>query len=261
MSTIKAFLHFRLHAAHQLEAMSALAVGLKNHGISSKLGNSLCGIDEADFVVSWGDKLPAQIQIPRLILEAGYINGQSGDYVRDRLQFISTGWNGLHGRADSGRLDCPSDRFDGLGIELSPWRTGGNYALICGQHPGDSCAPTTEMTKKIADEVQRVYLEYRFRPHPLIANTMRPLRDALADARVCVTWNSTSAIEAVIAGVPTIALDRGSMAWDVTSHAVSDELFRGDRSQWAYNLAYRQFTHDELASGVAWEVISDGFRK
>ncbi len=253
--SLRALLHFQRHKQHQIDAMSALARGLERHGIYSVLAEYAA---PADFIVWWGDHVPSELRdIPRLILEAGYINGCSGDYVRDRLRFVSTGWNGLHGRADPGPPECPSDRFEALDIEIQPWRTFGEYALICDQHPSDYCSPKTPAWQEAQKRIKESNKRCLYRAHPLCSASSEPLRHALRDAHSCFTWNSTAAIEAVLYGVPTVALDRGSMAWEVTSHDI-DGQFLGERKQWAYNLAYRQWTLDELSSGLAWEHLQHG---
>jgi hypothetical protein len=238
--------------------MQALSLGLQRHGIASVVADDHVGAEQADFLVWWGNKVPQYLQDkPYLLLEAGYINGQSGDYVRDRLRFVSAGWNGLHGRADPGHLDCPPNRWQALGVSLAPWRDSGDYVLICDQHPGDSVSPQSRnWWRELSDELGEERCIYR--PHPLMAPDMRPLSEALEDAAACITWSSTCAVEAVISGVPTVALDRGSAAWDVCSHSFEDDPYLGPREQWAYNLAYRQWTHAELADGSAWDSLRSG---
>jgi len=262
---MKALLLVKPGMEHQIDAMTVLAQGLATHGIQAEITHAYppCPVvpGEWDFIACWGDKIVTDI--PRLILEAGYINGQSGDYVRDRLQFVSAGWNGLHGRADVGRLGCPPDRWEKLNMCFLPWRNDNDkYALVCDQHPGDSCAPgDARWWNHIADHYAG-RREVVYRPHPLLADEqLLPLAQSLDRAGVCFTWNSTCAIEAVILGVPTWALDRGSSAWDVTAHQVGDDPYLGAREQWAYDLAYRQWTHEELASGEAWETLQHGIEE
>ena len=251
---MRAFLFYEARKQHQFEAMIALSIGLKEHGIIPVIADNMAGCNDCDFVVSWGDRFPSGS--PRLILEAGYLNGHSGDYVADRLAFISTGWNGLHGRADA-IADCSGDRWDALGVPLAPWRKVGDHVLLIGQHPGDSqCAPQ-DAWRSLRANIGQYYGDVRYRPHPLVER-QEPLAKALSKARLCVTWSSTAAIEAVMLGVPTLTFDIGSMAWPVTSHALGGDLFTGSRQQWANNLAHRQFDMDELANGVAWDCLRSG---
>ncbi len=258
---MRAHLHFKQGQQHQRDAMIALAEGMSRHGIKTDVTDSYA-VGDADLIVWWGDKVPEPLHSrPRLILEAGFINGRSGNYVQDRLAFVSAGWSGLHGRADPGPLDRPPSRWLALDQALLPWRQDGETILICGQHPGDTAAPTSKhWSVGAAGMGAHAGLPVIYRPHPLLAPDLKPLAQSLDRAAICVTWSSTCAIEAVIMGVPTIALDRGSMAWPVTSHDFADELFLGDRRQWAYNLAYRQWTHEELADGTAWEHMRYGIQ-
>lgn len=256
---MRAFLHYERRAKHQLEAMVAFADGLVQHGVHCDVSYDTSPAARADFVVWWGDKVPEGLRDqPRLILEAGYINGRSGDYVRDRLQFISTGWNGLHGRADPGPPDRPPDRWNALDVPLLPWRQQGTHMLICAQHPSDAQSPPADDWLAACEEACRLH-DCILRPHPLMAPNMRSLAWALDDAHSVLTWSSTAAIEAVLTGVPTVALDQGSIAWDACSHSVAEAPFLGSREQWGYNLAYRQWTAAELRAGEAWETIRHGF--
>lgn len=257
-SKVKALLIAKVQQPHQLRIMQCVAEGFKRHSIQYELSSHYKN-GNFDFVVCWGDKLPEVIEQPRLILEAGYINGRLGNYVQRRLAFVSAGWNGLHGRADEERLNRPPDRYRLLEQELQPWKKSGDVVLICGQHPGDACSPPADFWQTFVDKASKKFDKVIFRPHPLLANPMRALEDALSEAKLCITWNSTSGVEALFSGVPVVALDRGSICWHVASHSLDEPLYTGSRKQWAYNLAYRQFTHDEFESGLAWNILRDGY--
>lgn len=251
---MKATLFYKPGQAHQLRAMSCAASGLAEHGISATVSpdDSYPAADD-DFVVTWGYK--RQYGFPQLVLEAGYINGQSGDYVQSRLQFVSTGWNGLHGRADPDPLDCPPDRAKAFLPTIHSWRKGGDYVLVCDQHPGDACAPPAGWWREARGKFHHDLL---YRPHPLLAPDLRPLSEALENAAACLTWSSTAAVESVLAGVPTWALDPGSPAWDVAAHHMEAPPYTGERVTWLSRLAYRQWTHEELESGLYWHHLKHG---
>ena len=257
---MRSFIYARKGQPHQYRVMAALSQGLAKHGIECMVRDNYTGAEQADFLVWWGDKVPEHLmKKPRLILEAGYINGQSGDYHQDRLRYVSAGWNGLHGRADPGALGCPPDRFDAIGVSLRPWRTDGEYILVCEQHPGDAVAPQDrDWWAPMAAMALRHDIPVKVRPHPLCAPDMKPLSESLENAKLCLTWSSTCGIQSVIAGVPTIALDLGSMARDVSEHHMTLAPVCPDRQQWANDLAYRQWTHRELESGDAWEIMDYG---
>lgn len=249
---MRAYLVYELGKKHQAAAMTALARGMAGHGVTPTIATDYAGLESHDVIVCWGDRAPVKDR-PRLMLEAGYINGAGSGYIENRLRFISTSWNGLHGRADN-ITEYPPDRWEALGIKLEPWRAVGDYVLVLDQCPGDAQAPDMQDWHAVLRSVKHKWKRYKKRNHPLMGNT-RPLARDLAGAAVCVTWNSTAAVESVIAGIPTVTLDDGAIARPVTSHSIFDPLYIGPREQWAYNLAYRQWSLDELTSGVAWDAI------
>lgn len=253
---MKAYLHAPPSKQHQVDAMQSLWVGLMRHGI-----RATGDIEQADFTVWWNKLAPPEAhKKPILYLEAGYINGRSGHYVTDRLRFISAGWNGLHNDADS-LYDAPPDRWNKLGIQLKPWRVNVplERALLLGQVRGDRCAPGADTWDRIVTRSAMQFKHIRVRNHPLVSNEP-PIEKHLADIDVAVTWASTAAVECVIEGVPTITLHKSAIAYPVTGHKINGKVAIPDRDQWAYNLAYKQWTHLELEDGSAWEWLKQGLR-
>ena len=250
---MRALLYFNQDKAHQVEAMDAFGDGLKAHGVTvSTLQEDPT---KADFIVTWGDRRPPGCTLPPLMLENGYINGDTGSYEVRRRAHISTSWGALHGLADAAP-DRPADRWEKLSLELAPWRVRPGMVLVCKQLMNDKTAPSASQWRDVMRDVVHTFASVAVRPHPRDLPSQAPLTAALAGASVCVTWSSTAAIEAVLAGVPTITYHRGSIAWPVSSHDCGARRFLGERSQWAYNLAYRQWTHDEIRSGECWQHIA-----
>ena len=250
---MRALLYFNQDKAHQVEAMDAFGDGLKAHGVTvSTLQEDPT---KADFIVTWGDRRPPGCTLPPLMLENGYINGDTGSYEVRRRAHISTSWGALHGHADA-TPDCPSDRWDALSIEIVPWHDRAGPVLVCKQLQNDKTAPTAEQWRNVMRDVTYSFDRLIMRLHPRDAPDQPPLETQLASASACVTWASTAAVEAVLAGVPTIVYHAGSIASPVTSPDCAARRFLGERSQWAYNLAYRQWTHDEIRSGECWQHIA-----
>lgn len=248
--------------AHHVSHAHALQVGLERHGVESRIRAPWQGV-EADTCACWGWRLAAPLVRAGkrvLVMEHGYIG--------DRKQWTSLGWNGLNGRAqfaqarDEKRFDA---HFDAL---YKPWQPGGEYALLVGQVDGDAslygmdfCAWAVRAAGQIR---KHIGLPVMFRPHPVAiefgqpqtiggAKTLRGhLADAIAGAAVVVTFNSNTATEAMLAGKPTVTLDPGAVAWPVAAHEyrIQDEP---DRLTWAREVAWRQFTMEEIRSGFAWE--------
>lgn len=190
--------------------------------------------------------------------------------------YYSAGFGGIARAADYRNAGSPPDRWESFGVPVAPWvdRVGGPV-YVCGQLPRDTTVQFTDHVGWCRSAV-RFYsdlgVDVRFRPHPRVVDADiygiarrhlddRPLRDALAEARAIVTWNSGVAVDAVLAGVPAVAVDSWSMAWDMASHDLEgalDPIFPG-RSQWLANLGYVQWSLDEFRSGAAWRhLMRDG---
>lgn len=218
--------------------------------------------DDVDVAICWGWRVGKTLQAKRvLVMERGYLG--------DRMLWTSLGWGGLNGRAEFAPATDNGERFEqNFGHLLKPWKQDGGYALILGQVAGDQAVANVEIEAWYAEAgaaMERRGFEVRFRPHPKSGGSGKALRshlaggtldEALAGAAVAVTWSSNSGVEAVLAGVPTIACDEGSMARPVAAHSLGDELVRPDRSAWCREMAWRQFTTDEIRSGFAWQHVS-----
>lgn len=192
------------------------------------------------------------------VLERGYLG------CRFTHTSVSFG-GGLNGR---GIFELPAEvtpaRFDSLGLTIHPWRrirSPTAHALLIGQVPGDASLAGVDIAawyRQTREALLRAGYHVRFRPHPLA----RPAEAApcslaadLAGCNICVTYNSNAAVEAVLAGVPTVAMDEGSMAWEVTGRQVTDMLEPKDVAGWARRLAWKQYTRGEMASGFCAEVV------
>lgn len=201
-----------------------------------------------------------------IVLETGYINRGDGSE-----HHYAAGWNGLNGRADFRNLDMPGDRADKLRqanlLRDIPWRDKGNHVVLCGQVPWDASVDHTnhlqwlEETAAVLKKVRPV----RFRPHPLAPippiqgceYSQAGLAKDLLWAHAVVTFNSNSGVEATIDGVPVIACDEGSMVWNISSRL--DEIEdpkKPERNGWLSNLAYAQWTQDEMRSGETWNHLT-----
>lgn len=196
-----------------------------------------------------------------LVMERGYVG--------DRQAWTSLAWNGLNNRGTVARIpDDGGERFErhhrGL---LEPWNPAGDYILLVGQ-VSDAMSILDEqgLADWYATQASRDWrAPVRFRPHPH-AHVIAPVRevpgapaiegifrDVIRRASKVVTLNSSAAVDALMAGKPTEALDAGSMAWPCVVEGV-------DRQKWAHRLAWRQWSADEIASGFAFDYVglSDG---
>lgn len=196
-----------------------------------------------------------------LVIESGFMC---------RPHYYAIGWNGIHGDANFAlNRNYTNDRFNQLGIELSPWReaTEVKNVLVCGQVPWDTNVQHFDYLAWVKDTIYTLRAQgykVRFRPHPrmdasiygvpkkLIDNREK-LSKALDWADCVVVYNSTSAVDALIAGVPIITIGKNAIARPLACQKLDpSSVIRPDRTGFFNALAYTQWTLPEMASGLPW---------
>lgn len=268
-STIRAHVYVRDVGRSPVAPLLIAAMeGLARHGITPRLmphdRPSPC-----DLAVVWGVRNHAAIASAQttggrtLVLERGYVG--------DRFHWTSAGFDGLNGRAEFRTEGKSPDRWQRhhAGV-LRPWRGhAGEHVLIMGQVPGDAALAGVDIAawyRSTAQALRSEGLPVAFRPHPQ-APTARveqaetstgTLADALARAMWVVTYNSNSAVDAALAGVPVVASDPGSMAWPIAGRDPLSPPPTRDRTDWAARLAWCQWTPDEIAGGETWAHLAPG---
>lgn len=248
---------------HQRQAAAWMKAGLARHGISVGITDqpTLAG---GDVVICWGWRIGKRLRERGqtvLVMERGFVG--------DRMRWVSLGWNGLNGRAVRPPAEDGGARWERYhsGV-LRPWvAEPRSLAVIMGQVPGDQSIRGINFdawAKAEADHLTgRWRLGYRFHPQckgvtsiPAGAEVLHgELDDALAVAGLVVTFNSNSGVDAVLAGIPTVAADEGSMAYAVTTRSAAETPIQPDRRAWAHRLAWAQWDPAEIEDGTAWEAL------
>lgn len=184
----------------------------------------------------------------------------------------------------------PSDRFEELGLKYNGWKSKedlGDKIVIALQLAGDASLRNLDINEWCLDTV-RTLREHTQRPieirtHPGVsekgmgnheelfkqfafANFTNvsfvngkevPWEEHLKDAYCVVSYSSGLAIDAVLNGYPVIACDEGNFAWNVAETKLSNIenlklATEQEVEQWLYNLAYCQWTPEEMESGKCW---------
>jgi hypothetical protein len=242
----------------------ALIAGMKKEGVRVGFGKRTePAVPDADLAVIWSWKAKAVIDAfrtagrPVLVMEQGYIY--------PRYQWCSLAVNGLNGRGAAPTATDGGERWNRLFADhLKPWReTDKGYSLVIGQVPGDASLDGADIAAWVNTQVAGLLdlgHEVVFRPHPRAplpcpkgaTLSTSSLTEDLAGAGRVVCFNSTTTVEAILAGVPTVITDPGSVAYRMGSHDIRDPLVRPDRTQWCHDLAWRHWSLEELADGTAW---------
>jgi hypothetical protein len=257
---MKIEIHARPDMGHQVQWATAFLDGLARHGITSRITKPT-EYGDADLHVMWSYRHTDLMNA---------VSGRGGDclimergFLGDREENTALGFNGLNGHATFVYAGDPAERGLAWHHLIRPWPVLdlADHYLICGQVLGDmSLANCPDYPAWLATlPVEHAGLPVRFRPHPVgmayevpHAVTRGSLADDLTDCRAMWCWNSNSAVDALLAGVPAATFDQGSVAWNFTAHDL-EQTMMPDRKNMVDMLASAQWKMAEIASGEAWE--------
>lgn len=207
--------------------------------------------------------------------------------------YLRIGWNSfMQDEANFCNEDSPPDRWEiikkELKIDLEEWKTSGDEIVIMLQKLLDASLGGVEkerpqkhmewLIEQVLDIRKQTDKRIVIRPHPQSTNEELKYIDkivtqltkksppisldrgqtvemAMGKAWAVVTYTSGSAVDALIAGVPTIACHPGSMAYPICDHDCSNINAPSltSRVPWIYDLAYTQWHINEFASGAPWK--------
>ena len=234
-------------------------------------------VNDADVVAMVGvksralfEKVQAAGAIP-IMLDKGYVRTRRAGARIWEYWRVSVG---AHHPTQTSLMSrkMPSDRFEALELEISPWRARGNQIVIAGSSAKYHAFyglpdPNAYYLDLVAGLQARSNRPVIYRPKPSFKDA-RPIAgtefssgdenivDALWGAHALVTHGSNACFEAALLGVPSIILG-DAVAAPLSSRSIDDieGPLRGKREQWFANLAYHQFTEDEFRDGLAWSHI------
>lgn len=152
--------------------------------------------------------------------------------------------------------DSPSDRWNSLRTEVTPWKKNPNGHILI------ACpTPTYEKFHDIEGWTEKTLRRLaRITDRQVVTRdkeSKRDLRDDVAGAHVMVSHGSNAAVEGVIMGCPVI-VDPSSAASLVglTDLDQVENPVYPDRTKWLHSLAYSQFNERELVDGTLWRLMS-----
>jgi hypothetical protein len=195
-------------------------------------------------------------RLPFWFIDSGYTN-----FITGKKQWHRLVANHIHHKPIKTRY-YPADRLHLLSSLPAPWRNSGDAILVIensSKHHelfGTTLEAWREnITQQLSQHTDR---EIVFRPKQDNRKTRDSLYQHLMDCNYyCViTDASTSAVEAVWAGIPIITLNRHiSTPVACTQLSEINDLYRGPIGNWLCALSYSQFTTKELYNGTALELI------
>lgn len=199
--------------------------------------------------------------VPVVVIDYGYIRRANHAFE----------WRTGHWQVSLGGLNrlppadlCDESRLDALGVEIA--QQGGDpagYTLLTVQTTGDASHGMDErqLSKWCAD-MAGIWPNLVIRPHPLQEHLTyglpvcewQTLDEALAGASLVVTGNSNSGHDALLAGVPAVAMLPGA-AWADLSGPNLPSMAR--RRQHFARCAWGQWTWQEFREGKPQRFLID----
>lgn len=230
---MKAWLNLR-HAVPERHA--AFTRGLERLGYSVAEGVTLKPAPR-DILVTWnriqaGGVAAATFESRGCAVLVTENASWGNDFAGERWYTLARGFHNVDGCFPH---DGPK-RFDRLGVELAPWRAGGETVIL----PQRGIGPVQVAMPLGWPESALRRHGGRLRPHPGTGRAI-PLAVDLAACGRAVTWGSGAAVQALAFGVPVISEMPNWIGAQDNTDAGRLEMFR--------RLAWAQWTLEEIASG------------
>jgi len=183
----------------------------------------------------------------------------------------------MRGLADFKNEQSSPERFNSLDIDIKGWRRTGDHVLIVGQNMNDASLFGLNFQWWLENTIKHL-MKHTDRPiivrdHPenkeqlkhivarfsytnqVVYDTNKNIKDSLKNAWCTVSYTSGSSIDSVLAGVPVITCSEYNFLWPISSHSLEDvETPKlGKRLQTFYDLAWTQWSVNEIQQGKPWE--------
>jgi hypothetical protein len=214
------------------------------------------------------DRAVAQSK-PVVVLEVGGIK---------RGTTWKVGLNGINRDAYYGPRGNDSTRSSSLRLSVKPWRTNGEFILLCGQHEkSEQWRNQPRMSTWVSNTIDKIrkYTDrpILFRPHPRcplphiehefknvrrqdpvkINGTYDDFDMSFRNIYATISYSSNPGIHSVLEGVPAF-VGPASLAYDAANdidflHDINNPHMP-DRQQWLNDYAWTEFTIQEISQGI-----------
>jgi len=265
---------------------AAMQAGARKHGIDFEIVHKYEGvIEDADIAVTIAVKGPTKQIMEEyraagkhvIYIDKGYYRINSGD-PDNPLSHWRVAVDAYQPLAYFQDIPRPPDRWDMLSRTIHKRRNEGNDIVFAGSsekyHRLHELPHPTEYAKMIINQIriQRPTSRIIYRPKPswkaateiegtTFSGGKRKLIMELAEACALVTHGSNAALDSLMFGVPVLVLGKG-IASPLSMRRMEDLRTpwipkRRTIQQWGQDVAYCQWTLDEMRSGEAWATIKE----
>jgi hypothetical protein len=179
-----------------------------------------------------------------------------------------------------GRFETISRRKN---IVVRPWCPGDEHILIALQVPNDASLGGINITKWAYElvvsirgctektvlirtpQITRPFDEYYMRKIAEMSNvcfqsgSYENLSSTLTSSLFTCTYSSGLGIDSVLHGIPVVVFSQGSFVFELSTSlhdAIEGKYFMPERTSWLEKMSWREFSVDDISSGLAWSVVS-----
>lgn len=177
------------------------------------------------------------------------------------------GYDCIKGLGEYYNQNMPDDRFKKLEIELAPWRTPNKNCLMFGQLPFGIGTQHIDirawyrycLTYFKDNRISVFYCEHPNVEHAFTHHKYRIKNISYKDRTnekigFAIAFSSNAIVDAIVNGIPPIAMSQLSPAYKVCTKDFTEyeqiKLF--DREKWLSDMAYTQWSINEMESGECW---------
>lgn len=186
---------------------------------------------------------------------------------------VSVNWH--HPQHYLMKMNCPSDRFKKFNKgskEPLPWYNTGKQILLAGMGPKSFelyDMKSQEWDLLAFEEIRKRTdrpIVYRpkpswYNPPPILGTTFsdkhQNLDTLLLNTYLVVTHHSNVAVDGLMVGIPAICPDGAANAICTDDFDTIDEIEYPNRKQFFWNLAYCNWSIEEMQSGECWRYIKE----
>ncbi len=210
--------------------------------------------------------------LPTITIDLGFWQ-RGGPRDTDAHYKVSVNWH--HPQQYLMQLNCPPDRFKKFNRgskEPTPWHNTGRQILLAGMGPKSFelyDMRSQEWDLWAVEEIRkRTDMAIVYRPKPswnspkpipgtIFSNKNQNLDTLLLNTHLVITHHSNVTVDGLMKGVPAICPDGAASAICNSDFNTIEEPERPNRKQFFYNLAYCNWSIEEMQSGECWRYIKE----
>lgn len=259
-------------SSHAKKVCNALAYGIKASGDAAVVRTDRdFNMDGFDAAVFWGfttecQKLVSKCEqggIPWVYVDMAY-------WLRTSHYKVTV--NNRHPDAYFMKRDMPHDRFKSFNLDIKPWAKNPDGPIVLAGMSGKAAwswgYKAEDFERSIVDKLVRLTKRpIIYRPKPTwpdykpIPGTKLSIggdySQLIANAHAVVSHHSNAGVDALVAGVPVFSRYGAALALGLHVDRELDRIetpaYPDGREQFAANLAYCQWSVDEMNNGKCWQ--------